>query len=397
MSDTLPQSYLTNRPTPDGGYRLDARLDTVEITPQTVGKACAEPVRRSSRGPTPANRSLSETWRQRVGGYAGLRKLIGALGVEPGAMLELAGLARNALDEADSTIPYAALGRLLLMSSARTGCPHLGLLSGRMWRLSDLGAVGTLVRTSATVGDALYALIEHQYLDSEGALSYVARHGATVDVGYAIYHPAVTGTAHIYDSFLAGTFNYLRELCGNEWTPSEVLIPHARPNIFAPYRTILRVIPRFNSEICALRFRADWMERRVEGACPERHRVAREQVDRVESSDLIQRVYRALRLLLLHERLGGDDVAHALAIHRRTLNRRLQSHGTTYQGILDDVRFSVARELLLLPELPLDDVASALGYAGMSSFTRTFQRWAGTTPGRWRRVTALEPCAVATF
>ena len=35
------------------------------------------------------------------------------------------------------------------------------------------------------------------------------------------------------------------------------------------------------------------------------------------------------------------------------------------------------------------DVAATLGYAGVSPFMRTFRRWAGTTPGQWRRAAAL--------
>ena len=36
-----------------------------------------------------------------------------------------------------------------------------------------------------------------------------------------------------------------------------------------------------------------------------------------------------------------------------------------------------------------DDVAATLGYADVSPFMRTFRRWAGTTPGQWRRAAAL--------
>jgi len=47
------------------------------------------------------------------------------------------------------------------------------------------------------------------------------------------------------------------------------------------------------------------------------------------------------------------------------------------------VRFHVARELLV-SDIALDDIAATLGYAAVNEFTRTFRRWSGTTPGRWR-------------
>jgi AraC-like DNA-binding protein len=100
---------------------------------------------------------------------------------------------------------------------------------------------------------------------------------------------------------------------------------------------------------------------------------------------LVERVYRALRLVMLHGGTSGDEVAQMLSMHRRTLNRRLQVDGFTFQQILDDVRFAVARELLGTSNLSLDDIAAALGYASVSPFMRAFHRWTDHTAGEWRR------------
>jgi AraC-like DNA-binding protein len=119
------------------------------------------------------------------------------------------------------------------------------------------------------------------------------------------------------------------------------------------------------------------------GADPQRLRAAVELLSEHDSADLLQQVYRAVRRLLLEERHSGDDVAKLLSMHRRTLNRRLQMLDTSFQEILDDVRFQMARELLA-SETSLDDIAASLGYAAVTPFMRTFRRWAGTTPGQWR-------------
>ena len=56
-----------------------------------------------------------------------------------------------------------------------------------------------------------------------------------------------------------------------------------------------------------------------------------------------------------------------------------------FREVLEDVRFEAASQLMTLTELPLDDIADALGYAGVSPFTRAFRRRAGAAPGQWRR------------
>lgn len=327
----------------------------------------------------------ADAWTQRVGGYVKLEMLLRQLGAESGTILADADLGDDALDQAEGRIPYVALGRLLVASADRTGCAHLGLLAGRMWRLSDLGAVGARARTCATVGDALRVLTKQQHLDSEGGVTYVSEYRQVVDFGYAIYHPDVYGTDQIFDSVLAGTFNYLRELCGGGWAPSEVLVPHAEPISVAPYRDLFGVRPRFNSAVCAIRFPAFWMSRAIANIEPRHLRDAEVTAETTKLEDPLQQVFRVLRVLLLEGKTSGDEVAQALAIHRRTLNRRLKDHGTTFQCVLDEVRFSVARQLLATSEMCLDDVAASLGYAAVNPFIRTFHRWAGTAPGRWRR------------
>jgi len=333
--------------------------------------------------------AISAEWGQRVGGYAHLPMLIREFGLNAGSMLESSSLPADAFDDEDAWIPYAALGKLLLECAHRTGCAHFGLLAGRMSCLSDLGAVGELVRNSACVGDALNGLSQHQHLDSEGGATYLINVGDTVELGYVVYHPNVVGSHQLVNRALAANFNYVRELCGCEWVPSAVLIPMAKPLDIAPYRGIFKVTPRFDSEVGALRFPDRWMRKPVAGAAACRLQDARKRVQHARGANLIARVYSALRLMLLIERHGGDDVAQRLALNRRTLNRRLRQHGTTFQEALDNVRFTVARELLSMHAIRMDDVAAALGYAGVCPFLRTFQRWAGTTPGRWRRAVAL--------
>jgi len=224
-------------------------------------------------------------------------------------------------------------------------------------------------------------------LNTGGGLTFLLARGELVDLGYAIYLPGFAGTEYMYDAVLAARFNYMRCLCGPTWRPSEVLIPHSHPVDVMPYRRLFTVQPRFNAEMAALRFGVKWMSRPMtsrEGPDAERHPPAARSEDQ-DGREIVDQVARALRVELLLGKPSGDDIADQLTMHRRTLNRRLKAAGTTFQRVLDVVRFEVARQLLTDSDLTLDDVAAALGYSGVTSFMHTFRRWAGTTPDRWRR------------
>jgi len=324
---------------------------------------------------------------QRVGALTAVPELIRQLGGDPDAVLASARLVRGAYDDPEGRVPYRAFGRTLSEAAARTGCAHFGLLAGRAWQLTDFGIVGEIMRHSPTVGAALQALVVHQHLNSEGALAFLREYGSAVDLGYAIYLPDVTGGFQLYDTTLACGLCIMRGICGEAWVPAEVHFPHSPPVHALPYRRWFKAPLRFNAEFGALRFPSTWMSERIPGADPERLREAQRQASATDRGHLVQKTSRALRTLLLQGHASGSDVAQALAMHRRTLNRRLSAEGTTFQEILDSVRFAVAQDLLRNSEVTLHDIAAALGYAGLTTFMRAFHRWSGTSPGHWRKAT----------
>lgn len=78
------------------------------------------------------------------------------------------------------------------------------------------------------------------------------------------------------------------------------------------------------------------------------------------------------------------EVAHALHISSRTLQRRLQDAGSSFQRVLDEARHHMARHYLRNSVLELNEAAYLLGYEDASSFVRAFRTWEGMPPGHWR-------------
>ncbi len=76
------------------------------------------------------------------------------------------------------------------------------------------------------------------------------------------------------------------------------------------------------------------------------------------------------------------EVARALALSPRTLQRRLTDEGTRFAAVLDDVREQLARQYLRRG-WSATETALALGYADTTAFSRAFRRWSGTTPAQF--------------
>jgi len=82
---------------------------------------------------------------------------------------------------------------------------------------------------------------------------------------------------------------------------------------------------------------------------------------------------------------GMEEVATRLNLTSRTLRRHLETEGTSFVAIVDDVRCSLAIEYLQSTRMSTEDVAMLLGFSDAANFRRALKRWTGKGPGELRR------------
>ena len=80
-----------------------------------------------------------------------------------------------------------------------------------------------------------------------------------------------------------------------------------------------------------------------------------------------------------------DYVAEKLNMTSRTLRRKLSREGSSYQDILAEVRYELAREYLATSTLPLEEISQLLGYSAPGNFSNAFKRWHGASPREYRQ------------
>lgn len=92
---------------------------------------------------------------------------------------------------------------------------------------------------------------------------------------------------------------------------------------------------------------------------------------------------------LLEESLGMargiDAVAAALHMSARTLARRLDAEGTSFQAVKDALRRDAAIARIVRSDEPIASIGASLGFDDPSVFNRAFRRWTGSTPGSYRK------------
>jgi len=322
---------------------------------------------------------------QRVGGLVVIPGLLREMGVDPTVILPRAGVGTSALGHVENRIPYVSMGRLFHECALATGCFHFGLLAYQRVRLSHLGIPGELMRYSATLRAGLQKFVEYQHLNNQGMATFLLEDQGIASLGCAVFQSGAEFVDQIYDAFLAVACNVMRELWGSRWAAEEVQFARTRPVDVGAYRRYFRAPCRFDCERTAIFFPTALLDRPMPEGNPERLRRLEQEALIFGKDELLSRLRRALRILLLSGRSSAQEVAALLFLNRRTLDRRLHDHGTNFQRVLDEIRFETACQLLDNTQLPLTDIAASLGYSESSAFTRAFRRWSGDAPSRRRR------------
>lgn len=79
-----------------------------------------------------------------------------------------------------------------------------------------------------------------------------------------------------------------------------------------------------------------------------------------------------------------QQIASALCVSNRTLQRKLREEGTSFKELLRDTRMQLARRYLRSPGRSVVETAYLLGFSEPSTFSRAFKRWTGVAPAQYR-------------
>jgi AraC-like DNA-binding protein len=308
-------------------------------------------------------------------------------GRDPAGVLASAGLQAGWLDDAEGLVPLRAADRLLADCVRLTGLDDVGLRIGSRCDGELLGTASELARGAPTVRCALRDLLRYFKVQNRGAAPWMSIDGPVVALGLEYCEPGGRARDQIQDAGIAIAFNVLRDVCGPHFVPIDVRLARRRPARDAVHLGHFGRRPTFDSPFNAIVFDARWLDRPTAGSDRPRREADDARVERLLAEDrrtLPQRVRTAVRSALVHRNCSAERVARVLSIGYRTLHRRLAESGTTFQEVVDSVRFETASALLEQTDLPLSEIADALDYTEASTFTRAFVRWTGSTPSAWR-------------
>ncbi|MEX6502118.1 AraC family transcriptional regulator [Pseudomonas zhanjiangensis] len=329
-----------------------------------------------------SERTTSSSW------ALGIVQALEMGGVDCQAIFPELGLDYAALQDPDARFAQDAMTRLWQRAVQLSGNPAIGLNMAKVVRPASFHVVGYALMSSRTLREGLTRLVRYQRIIAEGAdLSF----RPTAD-GYelilAIHGDRLPPARQSAEASLAYALAFCRWLTGKPIRPQRVLLQGEPPADPEPFRQVFQAPLQFNAAHYALLFERTDMEMPLptanESLAQLHDRFAGDYLARFSESRVTHQARQVLCRLLPQGEPKRETVAQALLLSQRTLQRRLQEEGTSYQQLLDDTRRELAEQYLAQPNLTLLEVSYLLGFADPSNFFRAFRRWFGMTPGEYR-------------
>jgi len=307
------------------------------------------------------------------------------------ALLAAAGVPMDGAIEPSVRVPHETAVELLETAAQISGDPAFALRAGKGVRRGDLGLYQLLTSCAATLRESLL-LSEH----------YVAllHDGALVESGQLARWeqrllPGLSAPAVVNDYVTAAFLTSAQQTIGIAAPPLEVWLMHQEPSDpahHAAYAECFGSRVRFGAQRNALVMPRAALDLPMQTSDPAMLRVLTRYADDVSkrlprTSALVERARAFIRKNLARD-AGLGALAATLHMSESSVQRKLQSHGTSHSELIDAVRRELATELLESGELNVSEIAFRLGFAHRPAFHRAYRRWFGVAPKAHRTARA---------
>jgi len=313
-----------------------------------------------------------------------------ARGVSAQALEAAAGLAPGALAPLPETLPADDYVRLLDIGAELAADPHFGLHVGERVKLGTYSVYGLILLSCRDFGQAFEQTMRYEQLAHDLGRSELK----VIDgVAHYTWHSNYDAShRHLADSVFAGIRAFGNWLAGMTLPAAQLALTHdgGAPAQRDEYLRLIGSMPRFGAPANVASFDARLLAWPVPNADVSLYPVLRQHAEQLlrqraaGQPDIAQQVHAAIVKNLSRGQLRLASVADELKLSPRTLQRKLSEAGATFQQVLDQARFALAKDYLRQPELSLVDIAFLLGYQEQSAFNHAFKEWAGVNPGAYR-------------
>jgi len=318
----------------------------------------------------------------------GVWNILESYGIDPELLFREMGLNPELMKQPGGRYRLDSIDNIWRKSSEVIDDPCFGLRAAEFWHPSNFGALGYAMLASNTLRTALERVDRyHRFLSDE---RFIELNDTEEGLTYTLISSNEKRNIPARnDAILAVTMSICRTNYIEDLAPVSVTFTHPKPSCSARFYEYFRSPVVFEAPANSLTLPIDAVDKSLPGSNPQlaelNDKVMIEYLAQLNHDRITEKVKAVIIDQLPSGNVTDENVARALYMSSRKLQRQLQSDGTTFNALLNEIRQDLAQKYLREQDTSMTEIAFLLGFSESSAFSRAFKRWMGVTPTQYRK------------
>ena len=333
----------------------------------------------------PANTATAlATW------MASLARELELRNINPSDLFEEVGLDYTRIFEPEARYKISDTTRLWKRAVALTGDEALGLKVIRHSSGASFHAVGLSVLASENLEHAFRRMSRFADLVADASQMVLNETGDGFFTIELLPLVGVDPAVESIDGFMALLCNAGRSLGDENLKPLRVELKRPAPSehFLDIFNKAFDVPLLFGQPVCKVVFDIATVRTRLKNANPfiaeHLDLASQAAIERFKPSNTLTQTLRQWIKQRQLSELSINEAAQSLNMAARTLQRKLADEGSSFAGLIDEVRQAQALQRLRQTQDPIIAIAIDLGFSDPSAFSRACKRWFGKSPSEMR-------------
>lgn len=268
--------------------------------------------------------------------------------------------------------------------------PCFGLGAATCWHPSNFGTMGYALLTSSSIRTTLERLIRFHRVIFDVDFGELRTDSKQNTLSFILKpHAEAPYTRGWEDASIAWITSVLRVNYQNDLFPVSVHLTHPKPPCSGKYYEFFQAPVYFDCPTCILTLPLAAVDKMLPSGNDElaafNDQAMTAYITSLKAGNLANQIKEIIVENLPSGNVTVEQVAQALGMNMRKLQRTLKEEGTTFLTLLNDTRMDIAKQFIQDRNMDLTEVAFLLGFAELSTFSRSFKRWTGKSPLQYRK------------
>lgn len=261
----------------------------------------------------------------------------------------------------------------------------------QMWQLVDMGLLGYAIMSAGTLLEAMKIAVSFWDLTGSPARVTVEENSGAIVLRLAPLFPMRDPRLwrFVVEGNMGACYSAAKTLINKDLELERLDFSFPKPPHSDLYRRYFKCPLRFEQDEDMAVVPLSYLNNLTVSGNPLLAELCRNKCrEMLERLPMHDEFVRAVRQGIMQNPAGApllSEIAKGLNVSPRGLQRRLRRNNTSFNQLHQEIRSELAKEYLTTTSLTIDQISDLIGFAETAAFRKSFRKWTGLTPTRFRK------------